>query len=232
MDTDPTSYLLTHGGPVLRWRTAIDLLPAKSMIDREALYADLLACPEVRRWLSLLGSGPVHHSQDASAENALAKLCEYGLRAGLPALDERALPYCAVGEGERYHAEALVIVPFLVRVGYAAEPHVARWLAQRIDVLYTQAIRGDYDLYMDESERRCLPPSQQMLHGSPKLFYRPRFGPHWGVLRLPTCYCTGKTRQDGACPTQAARGSKARRRQPSSPTTASRPNIQPKTTAA
>jgi hypothetical protein len=118
----------------------------------------------------------------------LAKLGEYGLHAGLPELDERALPYCAIAEGERYHDEALILVPFLERLGYVGVPQVANWLAQRVDVLYELACTADYELYMSEAERHCLLPSQRELHGTPKLFYKLLFNNHWSVLGLPTCY--------------------------------------------
>lgn len=178
-----TKTLLTHAGPVIRWLVATetpDLIPAA---DRRSLLSDLLACREVRRWLNLLGTGPVHHSKDSAAENALAKLGEYGLRAGIPELDDRALPYCAVDEGAPYHAEAIVLVPFLIRTGYASEPRVARWITTRIETLYEQAKKGDYYLYMDDSDKTSLPPSQR-----DKPFYRPHLGQHWTELRLPTCY--------------------------------------------
>ena len=176
--------MFTQAGPILRYLTATEIFPEADM-DHAALLSDLLACPEVCRWLNLLGRGPVHHSMDASAENALAKLGEYGLRAGIPALDEHALPYCAVGEGERYYADALVLVPFLIRTGYAAHPSVAHWIAQRIDILYQQACSADYDLYLDDAGRACLSPAQR---ASDKRFYHPRYSHHWGVLCLPTCY--------------------------------------------
>jgi hypothetical protein len=188
MDPNIPSFLLTQGGPVLRWLTATELIPGDPRIDREALFSDLVTCTEVRRWLELLGSGPVHHSKDSSAENALAKLSEYGLRAGMTRLDERALPYCAVGQEERYHNEALIIVPFLVRAGYATEPRVASWMAQRIEVLYKQACSKNYGFYMNESERHSLPPAQKTVHGKLKLYYQQRFNNHWGVMGLPTCY--------------------------------------------
>jgi len=188
MDPNITSFLLTQGGPVLRWLTATELISDDPSLDRVVLLSDLLACAEVHQWLDLLGSGPVHHSKDSSAENTLAKLCEYGLRAGMTKLDECTLPYCAVGEEERYHKEALIIVPFLVRAGYATDPRVACWMAQRIEILYKQACLGDYDFYMNETERQYLPAAQKTIHGSPKLFYQPRFNNHWGVLGLPTCY--------------------------------------------
>jgi hypothetical protein len=188
MIPDHISFLLSQGGPILRWRTATELIAGTHDLDQGELQAELLACAEVRRWLTLLGRGSVHHSMDASAENALAKLCEYGLRAGMKELDERARPYCAVGYGERYHEEALIIVPFLVRAGFASEPRVASWMAQRIELLHEQACRADYDFYMDETEAKHLPAGQKTMHGSPKHFYQQRFNNHWGFLGLPTCY--------------------------------------------
>ncbi len=188
MDSWLTSLLQTQGGPILRWLTASELASDDFSIDRETLQSELLACDEVRCWLDLLGSGSVHHSKDSSAENVLAKLGEYGLRAGQPNLDARVLPYCAVGEGGHFHEEALIVVPFLVRLGYAGESQVASWMEQRIDMLYGVACREDYNFYMSEAERECLPLSQRTLHGKPKLFYRQHFNNHWNVLGLPTCY--------------------------------------------
>ncbi len=187
-DGDLTKYLFDQGGPILRWLIATQLLPDDSSLDRQTLHFDLLASAEVQHWMNLLGHGPVHHSMDASAENVLAKLGEYGLSAGMPSIDQRIVGYCALGEGQPYHPDALILAPFLIRLGYGSEPAVAMWVAQRIEVLYQQARRGDYDLYMDKAERQCLPPSQQNQHGQLKLFYRPCFNHHWGVLSLPTCY--------------------------------------------
>jgi hypothetical protein len=125
---------------------------------------------------------------DSSAENVMAKLAEYGLKSGMADLDEHLLPYCAVGEGEDYHDHALILVPFLVRLGYDSEPRIANWMAKRIEVLYKLAISENYDLYMSESERQCLPANQRTLHENPKLFYQQRFERRWGILGLPTCY--------------------------------------------
>jgi hypothetical protein len=151
MDPSLISFLMNQGGPILRWRTARELTPDDLAIDRESLFADLLACDEVHRWLNLLGSGPVHHSKDSSAENVLAKLAEYGLQAGLAELDERVLPYCAIEERQPYHDEAIILVPFLVRLGYHDILQVANWLAWRIEVLYQLAASMDYDLYINGS---------------------------------------------------------------------------------
>ncbi len=186
--SDLISLLLSQGGPILRWLVATELIPGDPKIDCRALLDDLLACSDVQHWLGLLGHGPIHHSMDASVENVLAKLGEFGLRSGMTGLDPLVLPYCAVGEGERYYKDALIIVPFLMYLGYSDEPSVAAWLDKRINLLYESARMADYDLYMDESERQCLPPSQRKMHGLPKPFYKQKFNHHWGYLGLPTCY--------------------------------------------
>ena len=175
--------LFRTAGPVIRWLVSKESPDAFSPGECNKRMNELLGCGEVRRWLNLLGTGPVHHSKDSAAENALAKLAEYGLYAGMPELDARALPYCAVDPGDLYHEEAIVLVPFLIRLGYTSEPRVARWIAARIETLYEQAKTGDYDLYMDEIEKKSLPPSQRA-----KPFYRAHLGQHWTGLCLPSCY--------------------------------------------
>ncbi len=167
MDDALIKYLLDKSGPILRWLTATQLQPESSPPDREKLLSSMLSSEEVRHWLDLLGRGPVHHSMDASVENVLAKLGEYGLRSGMAGLDARLAPYFAVVEGEAYHDIAVILVPFLVRLGFYREPQLASWIAQRIDLLYDLACRQDYDFFMTEEERLILPPSQHSLHGRP-----------------------------------------------------------------
>ena len=176
-------WLYENAGPILRYRVATELLPDRADVDREQLQQELLSCGEVRRWLGYLGTGPVHHSKDEAAENAMAKLLEYGLCAGMPSLDEKALPYCDCGPGGRYHRDALIIAPFLIRAGYRAEPGVAAWFGPRLEALYRTAQAGLYGFLMDESERADLPPSAR-----DKQTYRLSFDPVGDETPLPSCY--------------------------------------------
>jgi hypothetical protein len=53
---DPRAWLLDAGGPVIRYRTARDLMDrAGTALD--GLRRDLLRSPLVRRWLARLGPG-------------------------------------------------------------------------------------------------------------------------------------------------------------------------------
>ena len=104
-------WLLKNGGPVVRWRTASELVDDFSPIELERMRQDLLAFPLVQTWLgrmNLDGLGGnletpspeflhqlgwmVHGSKNIQLENVLGKLAELGLRQGMPELDERMLP--------------------------------------------------------------------------------------------------------------------------------------------
>jgi len=139
----------------------------------------VLALEEVQRWLRLLGSGPVHHSQDSAAENCMAKLAEYGLSAGIPALDEKALPYCSA-DACKTDYDYYILLPFLVRLGYGGHPVVRSWFERRLGELLRTANLGRYAIYMDEVDKARVPASLRE-----KRLYRPEFSQ---TYPLPSCY--------------------------------------------
>ena len=84
-----SGWLFTNGGPIIRYRTAAELMDSPASPDCARLFRDVLASPEVSHWLQNLASARnIHGSKDTDAENGLAKLLEYGLRRGIPQLDE------------------------------------------------------------------------------------------------------------------------------------------------
>ena len=92
-DSKLIEWLFANAGPIIRWRLVNDFalpLPGK---EADALRQAVLDDKEVQRWLANLGGHTVHGSRDSDAENAMAKLVEYGLRAGIPEFDEKMLPY-------------------------------------------------------------------------------------------------------------------------------------------
>ena len=54
-DVRVAEWLLASGGPIIRYRVATELLADRGNMDRAQLGRDLLACPEVKRWLTNLG---------------------------------------------------------------------------------------------------------------------------------------------------------------------------------
>lgn len=97
------TWLLENGGPVVRWRTASELVEEMPQPELDRLASEALAAPEVLAWLErlslgdlesrldaldeqLLGrlGGRIHGSKDTCLENVLGKLSEFGLKGGMP----------------------------------------------------------------------------------------------------------------------------------------------------
>lgn len=176
-------WIFAHGGPILRLRTAIDLLGVSDGNVISSLRQAVLATTEVQRWLALLGTGPVHHSKDTACENALGKLLEYGMRAGVPEFDIRALPLLDRLQNSTFPEDGLILAPFLVRAGYLSDPRLFEWCRRRLNALDNTARYGEYDVYLPEDETWAVP---RAWRGKP--IYKDMFDPVDGRFPLPTCY--------------------------------------------
>ncbi len=176
-------WLLQHGGPVIRYRTVIELLDEPGALSPDRLRQELLDCPEVRQWLDNLGRGPIHHSVDTAAENAMGKLLQFGLHAGIPEFDAKMLPF--VEHLVHHPGDALFLAPFLIRGGYWRQEPVATWFRQRLQRLHDFAIQGNYDVFLSAEDAAHVPTAWR---GKP--IYRPELPlpAHEGHLLLPTCY--------------------------------------------
>ncbi|MDP6503667.1 MAG: hypothetical protein QF886_08635 [Planctomycetota bacterium] len=173
-DTALLDWLFAHGGPIIRWRLVSDFGVPVSKKEAIDLKKAVLATDEVRRWLNNLGGWAIHGSKDTDAENAMAKLVEYGLRAGIPEFDDKMLPYAERG-GQAADC-------FLIAAGYAEHRDVAARFRKRLAALRGTALRGDYDLYLPPEDARGVPKAWRG-----KFIYRPEYG--WDdKLPLPSCY--------------------------------------------
>jgi len=79
MQSALTEWLLENAGPVIRYRTATELLNDPTRIHLDRLRKDLLESPLVRRWLDRLVPGGIHSSQNTAFENPMNKLVDLGL---------------------------------------------------------------------------------------------------------------------------------------------------------
>jgi hypothetical protein len=172
-------WLFTNSGPILRCRIAVDLMDASSR-ERERLYQESLATPEVHRWLDNLDQARnIHGSRDTDVENSLAKLLAYGFGRELDKLDRKVQQI--LGEPRKIW-EPLVLCPYLVQAGYSSHPLVNAWFTERIEMLYQTARTGSYDFYLTVDEARKVPKAWQ---GKP--IYRDEYG-HQAGYALPTCF--------------------------------------------
>jgi hypothetical protein len=167
-----STWLLENGGPVIRYRTATELLPQKTSLDIPRLTDEMLQSPQVRLWLERLvrprllndstttqtvqtsGIDQIHNSKPTALENALAKLADFGLKKGMPEFDRRTLPYrkWMKDNAKRpstnvYNKFGLALAAaFLARAGYIHEPAVQYLLKRRLDMVHDFARKGDYDI--------------------------------------------------------------------------------------
>ena len=196
-------WLLEHGGPVIRYRTATELVPPAKSPGAPRLAEELMQSPLVRMWLdrlvpaSFLTEMPeqkiwalieVHSAAPAALENVIPKLTGFGLRRGMPEFDQRILPYRRWVEKNSEHRPSHIhelsilglTTVFLAHAGYVNEPGVAANLRNRLDIVYDFVRRGDYDIYV--MERGNVP---KVSRGHPLI--RPDLT-RGGVVSLPMIY--------------------------------------------
>jgi hypothetical protein len=187
-ETQLFDWLRENGNPIVRWRTANELQEDMPSSRLAALERELFAVPLVQGVLSrltvgdlaagledldapalgLLG-GMVHGSKADCLENVLGRLAEYGLRAGSPELDERALPLMRIfrwqadwkSDATYQNAwETLVKSVFawgLLRLGYAPDDPMREFLLSHLRTCHKIARDQVYDLFAGEVELVGLP---------------------------------------------------------------------------
>jgi hypothetical protein len=187
-DSQLLDWLLENSGPIVGWRTATELCPEVLASEVDRLARQLLAAPPVVEWLNRLTLGDfpapldaldavtlgrlgmlVHGGKASCLENVLGKLAEFGLRAGMPQLDERALPLMRIfrwrGDWQsdvtfQNAWETLVKSVFawgLLRLGYTPDDPMKGFLLEHLQTCHKIARDQVYDLHADESELVGLP---------------------------------------------------------------------------
>lgn len=195
MDCDAlTDWLRERGGPIVRYRTAVDLARDVPASVREQLEAEMLSSPAVRQALECLvprlGLGQMHSSKRNAYENAMGRLILLGCRAGMAPLDDRTRPFrdwlaeyvAHPPELPLRYLYAAIVAAFLAMAGYRRDEAVRAVLLERLAITASFCRGGRYDIYVDH---RSYP-------GYPQGFSRRRLidpaicGPHVG--RLPSIH--------------------------------------------
>lgn len=155
-DMELATWLFENGGSVIRYGTVTELSDSLSVFDLDRLERDLLASPLVRKWLANLGSGPIHGSKDTYFENAMGKLLEFGLRAGMRPFHGRTHRFrrwledtMGSRQGMMDTLNSTIVAAGLARAGYAREKLVRAFLLKRLDHLHETIRRFGHDIYID-----------------------------------------------------------------------------------
>ena len=150
MDDRIISWLLDNAGPVVRFRTIVDLLSTQDVQLVTDALDNLLTCQVVRVWLDRLRGGfnpdNVWSQRPAAFANVMGKLVQLGMRAGLQPFDTLTLPARAwltdtieKTDGPfRPTREMMVVVSFLALAGYSETKYVSGVLKRQLEFLFNR----------------------------------------------------------------------------------------------
>jgi len=153
MPYETLDWLMNNSGPVIRYRTALDLLHEEARAP--ALEKHLLASSLVRFWLGKLNPNPnrktLHGAKTETYENVMGKLYEFGLRKGNSTLDSKTKPFRKwlkqqiklSNEGYLPVFHRTLTAAFLVLTGYAEDEAVKEWVLRRLETVHAFAKQGN-----------------------------------------------------------------------------------------
>ncbi|MFC1921240.1 hypothetical protein ACFLYQ_05925 [Chloroflexota bacterium] len=172
-DEELINWLLTNGGPVIRYRTATELMATPGSVDIGLLRKELLSSALVKSWfehaIPSLAFNYIHGSKATTFENVMGKLTDLGLRRGVPEFDQYTLPYRKwlsenVNRPPAHISSIFIrtlIAAFLARAGYNDEPAVGTVLRNRLETIHDFVRQGSYDIYVDPADYPQMPRSFQ-----------------------------------------------------------------------
>ncbi|MBN2542452.1 hypothetical protein JXI42_06255 [bacterium] len=97
-EAETLKWLFNNGNAIIRYKAATELSDEPEVYDVEVLERDLLAHEEVKYWLGCITGktdrmSNFHNSPDTCFENCMGKLSQFGIKTGMPALDEKTKVY-------------------------------------------------------------------------------------------------------------------------------------------
>lgn len=167
---DLAYWLLDNGGPIIRFRTLVDIIEEQDVGTVSRALKEMTESPEVVKWLdfveSSLAFNDVHSGRQNAFENVVAKLVQLGWRAGLQPFDNKTLPF-RVWLSETVDDVPVVahevfkrslVASVLARAGYYMVEAVQKQVLSRLNTVHKFAKNPDFEqIYIDKSEYRGIP---------------------------------------------------------------------------
>ncbi len=170
MNTEETcQWLMENGGPVIRYRTAAELMPHASQVEIIRLREELVKCGLVKtyfeRFLPSISLNDIHGGKVTAFENVIGKLTDFGLGRGIPEIDEYTLPYRKwLKENADRPLDHIfdmfmrtLVAGFLARAGYHDEPAVKLLLLNHLEEVYDFTKNKDYDVFVPGKKKGAKP---------------------------------------------------------------------------
>ncbi|MFW9870111.1 MAG: hypothetical protein ACFFEL_10840 [Candidatus Thorarchaeota archaeon] len=163
-------WLLDNAGPIIRFRTIVDLIEEQDVGVVGRALSHMSEDPEVLKWLNLLkpnlGLNEIHSSKQDSFENVMGKLVQLGWRAGLQPFDTKTLPFRVwlTENIDKPHIEPhavfkkTLIASLLARAGYDMVETVEKQMLSRLRTLFKFSASPDFSQVFIEK------PDTKMMH--------------------------------------------------------------------
>jgi uncharacterized protein YeaO (DUF488 family) len=190
---DLAYWLLDNGGPIIRFRTLVDIFEEQDVGTVSRALKEMTESPEVVKWLGFIGQSlafnDVHSGKPDAFENVIAKLVQLGWRAGLQPFDNKTLTF-RVWLSDNIDNEPIaahevfkrtLIASVLARAGYQTVEAVQKQVLSRLNTVYNFAESPNFSqIFADKLEYRGIPKglaSHDLV--DPKLYPGQRFALPW-----------------------------------------------------
>lgn len=152
-------WLMENAGPVIRYRTATELIGNPNAENNELLKKALIRSEITKCWLERLRPSleakDIHSSRSEAFENVMGKLYEFGLRKDVRLLDQKTAVFRR-WLAKRTHVQSVfdvfyrtILTGFLIMTG-CVDDAVTEWALGRLDTVYPFAKKADLgDVYVE-----------------------------------------------------------------------------------
>ncbi|MFW9976187.1 MAG: hypothetical protein ACFFDQ_13030 [Candidatus Thorarchaeota archaeon] len=167
---DLAYWLLDNGGPIIRFRTLVDIFEEQDVGIVSRALKDMMESSEVAKWLDLIEHrielNDVHSSKPSAFENVIGKLVQLGWRAGLQPFDNKTL-FFRVWLSENVDKEPVaaheifkrtLVASVLAHAGYHMVEAVRKQVLSRLNTIHNGTENLDLSqIYVDKSDYQGIP---------------------------------------------------------------------------
>lgn len=159
-----SEWLLQNAGPIIRYKTQVELLNTTDYEDLSNNMRELLSLPQVQKRLSLLKHLDyfrIHGSDNTHLENVLPMLNDYGLNYDINIFKE-TIENSQISNiiTEYTYDQKIEAYPFFIQSNFPFE-ELLDFVIERINIIYDFTRHMDFDIYDDKEKFKSVPKTFQ-----------------------------------------------------------------------
>jgi hypothetical protein len=153
-------WLIVNAGPVIRYRTQVELLNKDKHKLSQNYMDDILALPQTQKRLTLLRNldfSKVHGSNNMYLENVLPMLSDFGLNYEIDAFKSAVINVSNVSDivySKEY--DKIIGYPFLLRSGFPIVGMI-EFITERVNTIYDYTKNKDFAIYDNIENHKSMP---------------------------------------------------------------------------